>query len=132
MSVIVNRNPNCFNIHKKSDFSYQGSIIHTDYEYINRGAKTHGKHICKYINFYDKNAYHNLLLQGSPIYCFLNKSTLFKCYIESINKTNNIINSMKVAILTDDYVPYPKIYNITVDDVDSMLITDEAYVIIKN
>jgi hypothetical protein len=102
-------------------------------QYINKAAKAFGKERAVYIGFIDKCVYDNILMQGSKIMCYIH-SSLLNCFIRNVVKdTSGIITSMQVAIYDDEDIqrPYPITYTIDSSKIDSMLITDQGYIIQK-
>jgi len=115
------------------NFRYEGTVKNIRYHYINRTAKDWGKEKVAYISFIDTGAYHNLLLQGSNIMCYVHNN-LMSCYITTIARdSSNNIWKLEVAIYDDEDIirPFPIVYNINISDIDSMLITDKGYQIQK-
>jgi len=108
---------------------YDGTVHCKKYRYINRGNKHFGKKNNVFISFIDHNAYNKLLLKGSPIICTINNSTM-NCYIITIirDNSNNIVQ-LEVAEDDDEKIitPFPLIYKIKFDQVESMLIISDAY-----
>jgi hypothetical protein len=111
------------------DFRYEGVVKNVRYHYKNRSMKALGKDRSMYIGFLDTTAYHNLLLKGSLIICNVHDTPL-NCFIVNIVKdASNQILFLEVAIYDDEDVirPFPITYKITVNSIDSMLITYEEY-----
>ena len=118
---------------KQKEFCYEGTVRNIRYSYINRGAKHFGKEKNIYVSFLSAAAYNNLLFRGSRIFCNINNFP-FNCYISEIEKdTNNSITKLDVCIYDDEniYDINPKKYTITVDHIESMLITDTAFTFSK-
>jgi hypothetical protein len=102
-------------------------------QYINQTTKVFGKERAVYVGFIDKCVYDNLLIKGSKIMCFIHNN-LLNCFIRNIVKdASGIITSMQVAIYDDEDIqrPYPITYTIDTTKIDSMLITNEGYIIQK-
>jgi hypothetical protein len=115
------------------NFRYEATVKNIRYHYINRAVKKMGKEKVAYISFINTDAYHNLLLQGSNIMCYVH-STLMSCYITTIARdSSNNICKLEVAIYDDEDIsrPFPIVYTIDVSKIDSMLITDTGYNIQK-
>lgn len=115
---------------KLKDFKYDGIIKNIKYDYINRGATHWGKEKNIYVGFIDRSSYYNLLLQGSPIMCYIN-GNITNCYIKNIEKNEKNITKLEVCEITDIYRIYEQSYKIEETDIYSMLITDKAYNCIK-
>lgn len=115
---------------KDKTFRYEGTVKNVKDHYKNQGAKHWGKDKNVYIGFMKPDAYHNLLLQGSKIFCVIHGSSL-NCYITTISKDkNNIIENIEVAIFDEEnYKLFPITYRISVNNIESMLITEKAYTI---
>jgi hypothetical protein len=132
-SVIVKKSPTYF--HESwidKNFRYDGTIKNIRYHYKNRAAKDWGKFKGVYIGFIDSVAYNNLLLTGSLIMCNVNNK-LLNCYIVNITKDNsNNILSLEVSLYDDEVFSLnDSTYRISSNNIDSMLITEEAYLIQK-
>jgi hypothetical protein len=122
----------CYPKWTNKNFRYEGTVKNIRYHYINLGAKDWGKEKVVYIGFMDLGAYNNLLMQGSNIWCSVH-GNLMTCYITTISRdsSNNIVN-LAVAIYDDDIIkPFPITYNISVNDIEGMLIKDGVYQIQK-
>jgi hypothetical protein len=116
---------------KNKEFNYHGIVKNIIYDYINKGVPNWGTEKNVYIEFIDKSAYHNLLLQGSNIMCFI-KGTLTNCHISFIEKNDTSITKILVSKNNNDlYNIYNLSFEITERDIDSMLITDKAYSFVK-
>jgi len=130
-SVIIKRHPiYTYSEWKDKTFRYEGTVKNVKDHYKNMGAKHWGKDKNVYIGFMKPDAYHNLLLQGSKIFCIIHGASL-NCYITTISKDkNNMIEKLEVAIFDEEsYSPFPITYRISVDNIESMLITEKAYTI---
>jgi len=118
---------------KQKEFCYEGTVRNIRYSYINRGAKHFGKEKNVYVSFLSAAAYNNLLLKGSRIFCNINNFP-FNCYISEIEKdSNNNIIKLEVCIYDDEnfHDLNARKYTITVDNIESMLITDTAFTFSK-
>jgi hypothetical protein len=133
-SVIIRPIPeNCNESWVNKNFRYDGVVKNICMNYINRGAKHFGKEKVVYISFVDIEAYNNLLLKGSKVMCYI-YGNLLNCYITSIIKDGSSnINYLEVAIYDDEdiYRKNPILYTIDINKIDSMLITDNGYLIKK-
>jgi hypothetical protein len=132
--VIVLSNPEY--IHPtwfNKNFRYDGTVKTIREHYINRGAKYFGKERAVYVGFIDKCVYDNILMKGSMIMCYIHNN-LLNCFIRNVLRDiSGVITSMEVAIYDDEDIAKicPITYTIDTSKIDSMLITDKAY-IIKN
>jgi hypothetical protein len=118
---------------KQKEFCYEGTVRNIRYSYINKGAKHFGKEKNVYVSFLSADAYNNLLLRGSMIFCNINYVP-FNCYISDIEKdTNNSITKLQVCIYDDEniYDLNPTKYTVSVDQIESILITDTAFTFSK-
>lgn len=117
---------------ENKNFKYEGTVKCIKYHYKNRGVKHYGKEKFAYIGFNDSSAYDNLLLIGSMIFCYVH-GALLNCYIFNItkNETTNRINTIEVAIYDDEdtITIYPLTYKIDKKDIESMLISEKAFMI---
>lgn len=132
--VIIRPRPEmCHPTWANKNFRYEGTVKNIRYHYINLGAKDWGKEKVAYISFIDTSAYNNLLIKGSNIMCYVHNA-LMTCYITTIERdSSNNIWKLEVAIYDDEDIirPFPIVYNIDVNKIDSMLITDKVYNIQK-
>jgi len=123
----------CHPYWENKNFRYEGIVKSIRYHYINRGIRQLGKERVFYVSFIDNAAYNNLLLQGSNIMCYVHNN-LMTCYITTITKdsSNNILN-LDVAIYDDEDTvrPFPIVYKIDLNKIESMLITEKGYTIQK-
>jgi hypothetical protein len=63
--------------------------------------------------------------------CAIN-GTIVNCYIKNIEKNEKNITKLEVVAINDNtYNIYEKIFKIDEKDIDSMLITNKAYNIMK-
>ena len=131
-NIMISAKSICKNyLWKNTEFNYHGTVKNIIYDYINKGAPNWGTEKNVYIEFIDKSAYHNLLLQGSNIMCFI-KGTLTNCHISFIEKNDTSITKILVSKNNNDlYNIYNLSFEITERDIDSMLITDKAYSFVK-
>ena len=132
--VIIRPRPEmCHPTWANKNFRYEGTVKNIRYHYINRGVKNWGKEKVAYISFIDTGAYHNLLLQGSNIMCYIHNE-LMTCYITTIARdSSNNIYKLEVAIYNDEDIIKSSqvVYSINISNIDSMLITDKVYQIQK-
>jgi hypothetical protein len=130
--VIIRPNPEY--IHpswSNTKFRYDGTVKTIKEQCINKTSKVLVKERVVYIGFIDKCVYDNLLMKGSKIICFIHNN-LLNCFIRNIVKdVSGVITSIQVAIYDDQDKPYPITYTIDTTKIDSMLITNEAYIIQK-
>lgn len=133
-SVIIK--PNQLYIHSSwvdKNFRYEGTIKNIKEHYINRAVQRFGKVRSLYIGFIDNRAYNNLLIRGSLIMCYIRNTLLMNCYIINVIKdsSGNII-SLDVSIYNDEsIISEDYVYSINLNNVYSMLITEEAFLIQK-
>ena len=132
--VIIRPRPEmCHPTWANKNFRYEGTVKNIRYHYINRGVKNWGKEKVAYISFIDTGAYHNLLLQGSNIMCYIHNE-LMTCYITTIARdSSNNIYKLEVAIYNDEDIIKSSqvVYSINISNIDSILITDKVYQIQK-
>jgi hypothetical protein len=132
--VIIRPRPEmCHPTWANKNFRYEGTVKNIRYHYINRGVKNWGKEKVAYISFIDTGAYHNLLLQGSSIMCYIHNE-LMTCYITTIARdSSNNIYKLEVAIYNDEDIIKSSqvVYSINISNIDSILITDKVYQIQK-
>jgi hypothetical protein len=132
--VIIRPRPEmCHPTWANKNFRYEGTVKNIRYHYVNRGVKNWGKEKVAYISFIDTSAYHNLLLQGSNIMCYIHNE-LMTCYITTIARdSSNNIYKLEVAIYNDEDIIKSSqvVYSINISNIDSMLITDKVYQIQK-
>ena len=134
-SVVVRPNlENCHTSWINKSFRYEGTVKNIRYHFINMAIKMLGQQKCVYISFLDQSAYSNLLLIGSKIMCFIHNE-LQNCYIVNIIRdvSNNIV-WLDVSINDESgkFIPVKNIvHKISINHIDSMLITDTACNITK-
>jgi hypothetical protein len=118
---------------KQKEFCYEGIVRNIRYSYINKGAKHWGKEKNVYVSLLSTTAYNNLLMKGSMIFCNIN-NVPFNCYISEIEKdANNSITKLEVCMYDDENLHdlNARKYTITVDHIESILITDTAFTFSK-
>jgi hypothetical protein len=120
---------------KQKEFCYEGTVRNIRYSYVNRAAKHFGQEKNVYVSFLSTVAYNNLLLRGSLIFCNINNNNVaLNCYISEIEKdTNNNITKLQVCKYDDEniYELNPTKYTVSLDQIESMLITDTAFTFSK-
>ena len=108
-------------ITKRDGISFQAKILHVDMEPINRALKGRTE-VVYYAELIDI-PYSDVLMQGWRIYCRI-CDVCEKCVITSLSKDYLTVEKYNPF---QKYIPYQQKYTIQYSDIESMLLSENAY-----